>query len=135
MISRVTHASIYVRDIDEALRWYTEKLGFVKQSDDPMGETDRWVTIATPNQQEFQLILQPPHWGTGGSDAEERANMVGKLPGFVMETDDIVAQVRDLETKGVRITMPVTEFPWAKQATFEDLYGTTHVLSQPVYGS
>jgi catechol 2,3-dioxygenase-like lactoylglutathione lyase family enzyme len=131
MITRVTHASIYVRDIDEALQWYTDKLGFVLHSDNPMGENDRWVTITAPNQREFQFILQPPQWGTGGSDAEERAKMLGKLPGFVIETDDIAAQVADLESKGVKITMPVTDYPWAKQAVFEDLYGTSHVLSQP----
>ncbi len=130
MIKYVTHASIYVRDIDEALAWYTEKLGFSKHSDDPMGEDDRWVTITAADQPDFQFILQPPQWGPGSGDAEERAKMVGKLPGFVMETDDIVAQVADLEAKGVKITMPITEYPWAKQATFEDLYGTTHVLSE-----
>jgi catechol 2,3-dioxygenase-like lactoylglutathione lyase family enzyme len=131
MINRVTHASIYVRDIDEALRWYTEKLGFIKHSDDPMGENDRWVTITAPNQPDFELILQPPHWGTGGADTEERASLLGKLPGFVMETEDIVGQVARLEASGVKFTMPVTDYPWAKQAVFEDLYGTSHVLSQP----
>ena len=46
MIERLSHVTIIVRDIDEALDFYTKKLGFEKVMDSPMGPGMRWVTVA-----------------------------------------------------------------------------------------
>lgn len=46
MIKRIGHITILVKDQDEALRWYVEKLGFIKRQDTFMAEGMRWVTIS-----------------------------------------------------------------------------------------
>ncbi|MBI5671378.1 MAG: VOC family protein [Chloroflexi bacterium] len=131
MIKRITHGGIYVRDVDEAMRWYTDKLGFVVRQDAPMGDNARWVTVGPKEQPDFELILQQTHWGPDNTTPEERAALVGKTSGFVMETDNIRALVDDLKRKGVEFTLEITDYPWGTQAAFKDLYGHIHVLSQP----
>ncbi len=133
MIKRITHTSIYVRDIDEAHKWYTEVLGFVPKMDSNMDEI-RWVTITPKEQPEFEVILQPTMWGPDGEVQEAREAQIGKQPGFILETDDIHALVNDLKAKGVEFTMEIAEQPWGTQAVFKDLYGNVHVLSQPPAG-
>lgn len=130
MIKRITHSSIIVSDLEEALTWYTDVLGFVKRADDPMGDGARWVTVSPADQPDFEVLLQETTWGPGG-ETEDRKALVGKQPGFVLETDDIHALHTTLTGKGVTFTMGITEFPWGTQTAFKDLYGNVHVVSQP----
>jgi len=134
MIKRATHAAIFVNDIDEALKYYTETLGFEKRMDNPMGENDRWVTITAKDQPDFEILLQPVHWGIEEMSAEERAALVGKQPGFIFETDDVQALYDNLKAKGVTFTMEITSTPWGTQTAFKDLYGNIHLVSQPPEG-
>lgn len=126
---KITHTAILVSDIDAALAFYIDKLGFVKRSDSPMGDGDRWVTVSPSAESELEVVLQPPHWGPSDS-AEERAAVVGKQPGFVIEVDDIRATIDTLKARGVEFTMELTEFPWGTQTAFKDLYGNVHVMTQ-----
>lgn len=132
MIKRVSHAAIYVKDVDEAANYYTEVLGFKKLSDDPMNdEGDRWVTVGT-GEDGFEIIMQDPKWGveTDPASIEERTAQIGKQPGFIFVTQDIHSHIADLKAKNVEFTMEATEMPWGIQATFKDLYGNFHVLHQ-----
>jgi catechol 2,3-dioxygenase-like lactoylglutathione lyase family enzyme len=135
MIGKVTHIPLLVRDQQEALDWYTEKLGFVLKSDDPFPDNPdaRWITIAPPDQQEIEIILQPPEWGTT-CDVEERAAMIGKMPGFVLVTDDMEEAYEELTAKGVTFVDDPMEMPWGKSALFADLYGHVHNLLEPRVG-
>jgi catechol 2,3-dioxygenase-like lactoylglutathione lyase family enzyme len=132
MISRVTHVPLLVRDQQEALNWYTEKLGFEQRADDPFPNDpeNRWVTISPKGQADLEIVLQPPHWGPGG-DAEARAEMIGKQPGWVIVTDDCRKECKELETKGVTIVDPPMEMPWGVSALVADLYGNVHNLLEP----
>lgn len=60
LIIRLTRVTILVRDQDEALRWYSEKLGFKKMVDEPLGSSARWLTIAPKGQKELQIVLLKP---------------------------------------------------------------------------
>ena len=53
---RVTHATLYVKDQNESLRWYTEALGFVVRSDVTAGDF-RWLTVSPKEQPDFEIIL------------------------------------------------------------------------------
>jgi catechol 2,3-dioxygenase-like lactoylglutathione lyase family enzyme len=59
MISKVTHVSLLVPDQEEALAWYTEKLGFKTRSNDPFPDNPefRWVTVAPPGQSDLEIVL------------------------------------------------------------------------------
>lgn len=132
MITKVSHGSIYVNDIDEALTYYTDVLGFKKISDAPMNEDgDRWVTVAAEDGN-FEVILQDPKWGMEMSEEAiaQRMSQVGKQAGFILVTDDINAEVERLKSKSVNFTMEATNMVWGIQAAFEDLYGNVHLLHQ-----
>jgi catechol 2,3-dioxygenase-like lactoylglutathione lyase family enzyme len=131
MIRQITHVSLVVRDQREALAWYTEKLGFEKRSDDPFPEGEgRWITVAPAGQSEVEVVLEPPEWGMGG-DAETKLQLVGKMPGFVLMTDDCQGDYETFEARGVNFLSPPEELPWGISAVFEDLYGYQHNLLEP----
>jgi catechol 2,3-dioxygenase-like lactoylglutathione lyase family enzyme len=129
MINQVTHVSLLVRDQEEALAWYTEKLGFEVRADDPFPDNPhfRWVTVAPPGQTGLEIILQPPQWGPEG-DAESRAEMIGKPPGFVLGSTDCRKDYQDLTARGVQFISPPEDVPWGVSALFVDLYGYVHNL-------
>jgi catechol 2,3-dioxygenase-like lactoylglutathione lyase family enzyme len=130
MITKVTHISLLVRDQEEALKWYTEKLGFEKRADDPFPEGEgRWLTISPKGQPDLEIVLQPPAWGLG--DAEARIQMIGKQPGWVVHTDDCQGDYETFESRGVKFVSPPEELPWGISAVFEDLYGNQHNLLEP----
>lgn len=131
MITRVTHVSLLVHDQEEALKWYTEKLGFEKQADDPFPEGGgRWITIAPRDQSDLEIVLEPPEWGLGG-DAEAKRQIVGKTPGWVIVTDDCRGDYETFKSRGVKFVSSPEELPWGVSAVFEDLYGTQHNLLEP----
>lgn len=131
MINSLTHTAILVKDQQEALDWYTEKLGFVVRTDQPMGEDGRWLTVSPPQQEDVEIVLQPPAWGPEDASAEERTAMVGKQPGFVFAVDDCHQTYKDLKAKGVAFASEPEEVPWGVQVMLKDLYGTIHILVQP----
>ena len=59
MITGVTHVSILVEDYDEALKWYTEKLGLEPRMDGSMGDDYRFVTVAVKGQ-DVEMVLHKP---------------------------------------------------------------------------
>lgn len=132
MISRITHLPLLVRDQREALAWYVEKLGFEQRADDPFPDNPehRWVTISPSDQPDLEIVLQPAEWGPAGG-AAERAQMIGKQPGWVIVTDDCRKTCEALAAKGVAIVDPPMEMPWGVSALIADLYGNVHNLLEP----
>ena len=59
MIEKVSHVTVLVRDIDEALKFYTEKLGLEIAEDSKMPSGDRWLTVS-PRDRNVQIVLQKP---------------------------------------------------------------------------
>ena len=109
-ISHISVVSVFVKDQDEALRFYTDCLGFDKRADEPMGEGMRWVTVAPAGSQ--TEITLATGYGTPGSNT-----------GIVLETDDIDAAYRALSGRGVRFTKQPSREPWGGWAEFVDQDG------------
>lgn len=132
MINRIAHVPLLVRNQDEALKWYTEKLDFAVRSNDPFpgGDEFRWVTVGPKDQPDIEIVLQPPEWGADG-DPASRAALIGKAPGWVVTTDDCQKAYETLAERGVKFVSPPEEMPWGISALFEDLYGTVHNLLEP----
>jgi catechol 2,3-dioxygenase-like lactoylglutathione lyase family enzyme len=135
MINKVSHVALLVRDQQEALEWYTDKLGFEVRSNEPFPNNPeiQWITITPPGQTELEVILQPPEWGPEG-EPEDRANLIGKAPGFVLETTDCRKDYKELTAKGVDFIDPPMEMPWGVSALLVDLYGYVHNLVEPRMG-
>jgi len=115
----LTNVTIYVRDYDEALRYYTETLGFEKRLDVPMSPGVRWLTVAGEGQ-DVQIVLQKV--------TDERAKRIGQATTWVLGTPDCRATHKALSARGVQFTEPPTPQPWGVQAVFKDLYGNTFAL-------
>ncbi len=118
-ISHISIVTVNVKDQDEAVRFYTESLGFEKRSDAPMGEGMRWLTVA-PAGSATEVVLAHG-FGDGGA-------LLGKNTGIVLETDDIDAAHRALSGRGVRFTKEPAREPFGGWAEFVDQDGNSFGL-------
>jgi predicted enzyme related to lactoylglutathione lyase len=130
MISRVMRITLVVRSQDEAVTWYTEKLGFVKRADFPMGPNARWITVAPPDDTGIEMVLQPPDWFQG-EERQRKIAQIGQNPTLVLRVNDCVATCAELQARGVAVAGPPERVPWGLQAVVKDLYGNDLVLLEP----
>src|SRR5262245_25339178 len=122
MITKQSHATVYVTDQDRAKAFYTEKLGFEVRDDARMGPF-RWLTVGPKTQPDLNIILygiQPSQFMT-----EENAAMLKKLVeagaigGGVLECDDIRKTYEQLKAKGVEFKGEPKEQPYGIEAVFK----------------
>jgi predicted enzyme related to lactoylglutathione lyase len=126
-IEKVTAVSVYVKDQDEALRWYTEVLGFEKCGDDRTMPGYRWLTVAPRGETDFQIVLLQA--------GPEEMGFVGKTGTAVLRTRDCRAMSKVLEGRGVKFVSPPRNTKWGVSAVFVDLYGNGYNLIEPHPGS
>jgi catechol 2,3-dioxygenase-like lactoylglutathione lyase family enzyme len=120
MIGKIGHITILVKNQDEAVSFYTQALGFLKQNDALLGNSMRWITVSPPNQTDLQLTLVL-------ADTPAKQAAVGKQAGdhvlFTMETDNCQQDYRTLKSKGVKFWGKPEKRPYGTEVVFEDLYG------------
>lgn len=126
LMKTLGRAVIVVKDYQEAIDFYTNKLGFevfVDIDDDPL----RYVHIRLPDQPDVGLWLLK-------AMTEQQLTRVGTqtagLPCAVLYTDDLQKDYRLFVSRGVNFTVPPTQEPGSTCAHFEDLYGNEFVLVQ-----
>jgi uncharacterized glyoxalase superfamily protein PhnB len=126
--------SVIVRDYDEALRWYTDKLGFAVVRDQKFGSGgQRFITVAPVKDAPTVIVLQ--HFENSGGDTtmtSKYGDRIGKEVNIVLHTTDVTATYERLKSKGVVFTMPPKQQPWGGEALFRDLYGNSFVLVGPL---
>ncbi len=128
-ILRITHLSIYTKDQNDALHWYTEKLGFKTCEDiDEFMPGFRWLTVAPSNDSSTQIILMPII-----NDSDR--GRVGNNPMFVLSSDDCHKDYQHLASRGVNFVDPPKNMPWGVSAMFTDLYDNPYSLVQRAYHS
>ena len=131
MIERLSHVTIIVRDIDEALDFYTKKLGFMKVTDNSIGDGYRWVTVSPKGQQGLEIVLQHPNPAMHGVDgAKLLMKEIGKGTTWVFKVDDCKKTCDQLRKKGVEILQEPEALPYGVEAVFADLYGNQFVLME-----
>ena len=126
---KLLRVTLRVCDQQEALHFYTEKLGFVIQADFPYGQGQRWITVAPADEQAVQIVLQPPDWFSG----EERAQhfqYAGHNPTMVFQVEDCHATYERLQRNGVQFPLPPTEHAYGIEADATDMDGNTLVFLQ-----
>lgn len=132
MSQGVQVAGLYVRDQDEALAFYTEKLGFRVHTDVRNGEF-RWLTVQHPDQPSFQLGLFTP--GPPAHDAATAQSLralvaKGAMPPLVLTVDDCRAAYERMRAKGVEFTQEPVERYGTIDAGFRDPSGNGWKLIQ-----
>jgi predicted enzyme related to lactoylglutathione lyase len=131
MITRLARVTIYVRDQDEALRFYTETLGLEKRADVQFGPGARWLTVAPAEQRDVEILLQS---GVPAMHGVEFARKIGERVGqgttWVFATDDCRGDYETLKARGVTFTSEPQDQPYGVEAVFQDLYGNSFSLLQ-----
>ncbi|QKT06690.1 VOC family protein [Gordonia sp. X0973] len=130
MITNISLISLWVRDLDEALEFYTSIMGFEPKDDITMGPDFRWVTVAHPAQPELQVHLTTPSKPLSDDliAAMQRAQADGGLPGFGLAVDDCRKTYEELSAKGVEFIQPPEERPYGVEALMRDNSGNWMVL-------
>jgi catechol 2,3-dioxygenase-like lactoylglutathione lyase family enzyme len=125
MTQGIQVAGLYVRDQDEALEFYVEKLGFRVHTDVRNGDY-RWLTVQHPDQPSFQLGLfkpQPPVLDAATAGTVEEIVAKGAMPPLVLAVDDCRAAYDRLRALGVEFTQEPVERYGAIDAGFRDPAG------------
>jgi catechol 2,3-dioxygenase-like lactoylglutathione lyase family enzyme len=125
MIQGIEVVGLYVRDQDEALAFYVEKLGFRVHTDVGNGDY-RWLTVQHPDQPSFQLGLFTP--GPPVLDAESAKTLramvaKGAMPPLVLKVDDCRVACDLLRAKGVEFTQEPMDRYGNVDAGFRDPSG------------
>ncbi len=134
MLNRLSVATIWVKDQNEALRFYTEKLGFEIRADFTNGDY-RWLTVGLKGQPdvEFQLAALKPGGGLTQEDVDQMTKLVeaGKLGIGPWKTDDCQKTYETLKARGVEFVQPATDRPYGIiEAVFKDNSGNVMVLAE-----
>jgi len=123
---------LYVRDQDEALAFYTERLGFRVHTDARNGNY-RWLTVQHPDQPSFQLGLftpGPPTVDEATAQSLREAVAKGAMPPLVLVVDDVRAVAEQLKARGVELTQEPVERFGSVDASFRDPSGNGWKLVQ-----
>ena len=124
-ISRVSHITVYVEDQDQALAWYTEKLGFeIVMDNNDVVPNLRWLTVCPAGNQATQFVLALAH-------SHDDKSRIGNNLMTVLSSDDCEADLNQLEQAGVEIVDPPSEVPWGISGIIRDLYGNPYNLVGP----
>jgi catechol 2,3-dioxygenase-like lactoylglutathione lyase family enzyme len=132
MFNAITHSFIYVLDQDEALDFYTKRLGFEVNTDAKMDDF-RWLTVSPPGQPEHELILLVP--GPPMMDEEAAAQIKalvakGVLGPGAFETDDCRDTYEELSQRGINFLSEPTERFYGIEATFRDNSGNWFSMTE-----
>lgn len=128
MNQRIAHVTIVVKDYDEAITFYTEKLGFYVVEDTPLSPTKRWVLVAPSGARECSILL-----AKADSIQQEKSvgYQTGGRVGFFLFTDDFWRDYTSYKKNGLKFVRPPEEMPYGTVAVFQDLYGNLWDLLQP----
>jgi predicted enzyme related to lactoylglutathione lyase len=136
MLKQLTHAQVWVHDQDEALAFYTEKLGLEVREDVTVAELGnfRWLSVGVPGQPDVSITLMavpgPPVF-----DEDTRQKILdllarGASGGLFFATDDCQASYEELSARGVEFAQPPSEQPYGIDAGFHDPSGNQFRMLQ-----
>lgn len=124
-------SSVLVDDQDKALAFYTQKLGFKKMADIPMGSSYRWLTVVSPDGIDgVELSLDKMSFEP--SKVYQRALYEAGMPANAFVTADVDAEARRLRERGVVVRGEPVDMGPIRAVTFEDGCGNLLQLVQPL---
>jgi catechol 2,3-dioxygenase-like lactoylglutathione lyase family enzyme len=127
MNQQIAHIALVVDDYDEAIQFYTQKLGFSLVEDTPQSETKRWVLVKPPGSGECCLLLAK---AVGDEQRSRIGNQTGGRVFLFLKTDDFRRDHQKFQNNGVQfVREPKTE-AYGTVAVFTDLYGNLWDLVQ-----
>ncbi len=135
MLNQLANVQVWVNDQDEALAFYTEKLGFEVREDVTVPEMGnfRWLSVGVPGQDVAIVLMAVP--GAPVFDDETRQQILdllakGASGGLFFTTEDCRASYEELASRGVEFTQEPTEQPYGVDAGFRDPSGNQFRMVQ-----
>ena len=129
MVQRIAHITIVVKDYDEAIKFYTEKLNFELLEDTRLSDVKRWVIVSPQGDLSCSLLLAK-------SDSDEQKSKIGNQTGgrvfLFLYTDNFELDYKNLLKKGVEIVREPRIEEYGKVLVFSDLYGNLWDLIEPL---
>ena len=146
MIQKMSHATIYVLDQDQAKDFYVGKLGFEVKVDQSLPNGFRWLTVAPKGQAELEIILMKVGSGSDfvkmkGGNAEESAKKdveamaallkKGWFSAGAFQTADCRKTFEELKAKGMEFVSEPNDQFYGVEAVFKDPFGNWFSMAQP----
>lgn len=128
MKQRIAHLALVVKDYDEAIQFYTQKLDFVLLEDTKIDDEKRWVVVAPPGAVECSLLL-----ARAANDEQEKSigNQTGGRVFLFLFTDNFWRDYNKMIERRIKFVRPPKEEIYGIVAVFEDLYGNMWDLLEP----
>jgi uncharacterized glyoxalase superfamily protein PhnB len=133
---KIGSTQVWVHDQDEALAFYTDKLGMEVRSDVTVPELGdfRWLTVSPPGQDDIAITLMaipgPPVMDSATADQVRDLMAKGFAGTVFFTTDDCRASYEELKARGVEFTEPPEERPYGIDAGFRDPSGNAFRLTE-----
>jgi catechol 2,3-dioxygenase-like lactoylglutathione lyase family enzyme len=133
---KITHAQVWVHDQDEALAYYTDKVGLEVREDVTLPELGdfRWLSVGPPGQPDVALVLMlvpgPPVFDEDTAAKVRELTAKGAASGIFFATDDCKATYEEMKARGVEFTEEPSERPYGIDAAFRDPAGNNFRLVQ-----
>ncbi len=133
---KITNAQLWVQDQEEALAFYTEKVGMVLAADVTLPELGgfRWLAVSPPGQPDVSIVLMaipgPPIMDQDTTEQVETLMAKGFAGTVFLTTDDCRAAYEELSARGVEFHEPPEERPYGIDSGFRDPSGNNIRLGQ-----
>jgi predicted enzyme related to lactoylglutathione lyase len=133
---KLANAQLWVHDQDEALAFYTDKLGWEVRSDVTMPEMGnfRWLAVGPPSQPDISVVLMaipgPPMFEPDTTEQIRSLMSKGVAGAIFLTTDDCQASYEQLKARGVEFSEPPEERPYGIDSGFHDPSGNAIRLTQ-----
>ena len=128
MTQRIAHIAIVVKDYDEAIKFYTEKLNFTLIEDTVLSDTKRWVLVAPKGPSGCSLLLVK---ATNEEQLSRAGNQTGGRVFLFLCTNNFNRDYQNLINKKIKIAREPSSEEYGNVAVFEDLYGNLWDLIEP----
>lgn len=128
MSQRIAHIALLVREYDEAIDFYVNKLNFELIEDTRLNETKRWVLVAPSGSAECKLLLAK---AVGDEQERQVGNQSGGRVFLFLHTDNFQRDYQNLLNQQIKIVRTPSQEAYGRVAVFEDLYGNRWDLIEP----
>ena len=136
MLKQLTNVQVWVHDQDEALAFYTDKLGLELREDVTVPEMGnfRWLSVGVPGQDDVAITLMaipgPPVFDEDTRSKIQELLARGASGGLFFATDDVQRSYEELSKRGVEFLQEPTEQPYGIDAGFRDPSGNNMRMAQ-----
>lgn len=136
MVTKLSHASLFVNDQDKAYDFYVNKLGFKVTTDATMENGFRWLTVTPPEQPDMEIVLFPATGAGNQFDDDVKAALKllldkGVMGAGVLQTPDCRATYEELKAKGVEFKSEPKEQFYGIEAIVTDGCGNWFSMTEP----